>query len=42
MDTLLLNNEGFVIDKPTIANINSDFSIMCNKNTAPIISEYQE
>ena len=33
MDTLLLNNEGFIIDKPTIA-INSDFSIMCNKNTA--------
>lgn len=42
MDTLLLNNEGFVIDKPTIANINSDFSIMCNKNTAPIIREYLE
>ena len=40
MDTLLLNESGFVIDKPTVVHYNDDFSIMCRRENADIITDY--
>ena len=40
MDTLLLNESGFVIDKPTIIHSGNDFSIMCRRDNADIITNY--
>jgi len=39
METLLLNEGGFVIDKPTIVRSSNDFSIMCRRENANIITD---
>lgn len=36
-DTLLLNQEGNILDKPTLINTGNTFKVMCNRSSVPII-----